>query len=428
MDELSLNMFQRLVRSWEAVHPYNAAQALKLSGAPDQTAINAAWHRSLAAFGLGRVRASGSSFGYEILNGDAHRFPVGSLSIGTSLQTHLSAALNQPFHDENEPPLRPFFIPLDGAYYLGLTYRHWIADSASIRLLLREWCARLIDPALAAENPPRLGREGYWDLYGPRRGRLRVDQAILSLFRSHMRFRTVQKVHMVGAADFPMRVLLRELPFGAIGAVRLAARRRGATVGDVLQAALAVACHRHVPLQRRPQRRDIAIGNIVDLRKHSDRDLSNAFGFYLGFTHVACRRQDMGDFDRVLRSVSQQNSARRRDGIAQHSLGALIAGLVAERLGKPRNVYRLYRKEIPMAAGLSNVNLDGSWPEKIYPDPLLQYIRVSPTGPMAPLVLTTTTLRSQMQIALTYRSGLFSELDAERVSDTVIELISRLSP
>jgi hypothetical protein len=424
MDVLSLNMFQRLVRSWEAVHPYNAAQVLKLSGQPDPAAITGAWHRSLAAVGLGRVRANGACFGYEILNGEADRYPVRTLPPGTSLEFHLSNALNQPFDNVDEPPLRPFLIPLDGAFYLGLTYRHWIADSASIRLLMREWCARLLDPKLAAPNPPRIAQQGYWDLYGSRRGQLRIDQAVLSLFRSHMRFRTVQKVHMLGAGDFPVRVSIRELPFAAINALRLAARRRGATVGDALQAALAIACHRQVPLQRRPDRRDIAIGNIVDLRSHADCDLSNTFGFYLGFTHVACRRQDMNDFDRVIQSVSQQNNARRRDGVAQHSVAALIAGLVAERLGKPRNVYRLYRKEIPMAAGLSNVNLDGSWPERLCPTPLLQYIRVSPTGPMAPLVLTTTTLRSHMQMAITYRSGLLSEEDADRVGKTVVALVT----
>src|SRR5665213_913153 len=228
MDALALNMFQRLVRSWEAVHPYNAVQVLKLSGQPDFATINGAWHRSLAAAGLGRVRANCTSFGYEILNGEADRYPVRSLPPGTSLESHLSDALNEPFDDEDEPPLRPFLIPLDGAFYLGLTYRHWIADSASIRLLIREWCARLLAPELAAPNPPRIAQEGYWDLYGARRGQLRVDQAILGLFRSHMRFRTVQKVHMLGTGDYPMRVLIRELPFGAVNALRLAARRRGA--------------------------------------------------------------------------------------------------------------------------------------------------------------------------------------------------------
>ena len=81
-----------------------------------------------------------------------------------------------------------------------------------------------------------------------------------------------------------------------------------------------------------------------------------------------------------------------------------------------------------MAAGLSNVNLNGSWPERLCPTPLLQYIRVSPTGPMAPLVLTTTTLRSHMQMVMTYRSGLLSEDDAERVGETVVELVAGLAP
>ena len=419
------NMFQRLVRSWEAVHPYNAAQVLKLSGIPNPRAINDAWHASMETLGLGRVRANGHTFGYEILNGDAHRYPVRMLPAGQCLAGHLSEALNIPFDDPREPPFRPYLLlgPADQppSFHLGVVYQHWVADSVSIRMLMREWCARLYDTAPPVPPPTRLEDAGYWDLYGPRHGQLEIDRGILNLFRSYIRFRTVQKVCMTGVGDYPVRVMLRELPAGLADALRQSARRLGINVGDALLAALAHASYRHLPLQRRPSRRDIAIGNIIDLRAHSPRDLSDAFGLFLGFAHVVCSRNDLKDFPRLLRSVTLQNRAHRRDGMAESSLAWMMAALVAQRFVKPKDIYRFYRKEIPLAAGLSNVNLSGSWAQRLQGGPLLDYVRVSPTGPMVPLVLSVTTLGSQMSLAMTYRPALLDEAGAAEMARMVID-------
>lgn len=422
-----LNMFQRLVRSWEAVHPYNAAQALKLSGTANPRAINDAWYASLAALGLGRVRAEGQNFGYEVLNGEADRYPLRLLPAGTSLAAHLSDALNTPFDDPHEPPFRPFLIPGDGVFHLGVVYQHWVADSVSIRMLLREWCGRLFDRSLCVSRPARPDRTGYWDICGGRQGRVEVDRGFLNLFRNYIRFRTVQKVCLTGVGDYPMRVVLRELPVGLIDGLQYAARKRGIKVGDVLLATLAQASHRHLPLQRRPGRRDVAIGNIVDLRSHAARDLSGTFGLFLGFNHVVCSRNALNDFPRLLRSVSLQTGAQRREGMAQSSLAWMIAALVAQRFVKAKDLYRFYRKEIPLAGGLSNVNLSGSWAQRLHPSPLLDYVRISPTGPMVPLVLSVTTLGSQMSLALTYRPALLDQAEAQEMAQTIIDRLAEVS-
>ena len=400
-----LNMFQRLVRSWETVHPYNAAQVLKLAGQPDARLIQKAWHDTLPALGLGRVRTNRRTFGYEMLNGEAERYPVRRLPPSSCLADYLTIEMNRPFDDPGEPPFRPFLSPGQGEFTLGVVYQHWVADSVSIRLLVREWCSRVSDPEKADPKPPALPRTGYWNLYAAREGKLSIDQAALGLFRNYIRFRTVQKVCMTGVGDYPVRVLLKELPIGVVDSLRTAARRLGVTVGDALLAALARACHLHLPLQRRPSRRDVAVGNIIDLRPHAGRDLSDTFGLYLGFSHVVCRREDLGNYDRLLRSVHLQNRARQRDGIAQASLAWMMAALIAQHFSKPEKIYRFYRKEIPLAAGLSNVNLEGSWAEQLHPSMVRDYVRISPTGPMAPLALSTTTLGSKMSLAADVSSG-----------------------
>ncbi len=118
--------------------------------------------------GLGRVRVEGPRFQHVTLNGELMRYPLRVLPPGTQLAEHLSIEINRPFDDAAEPPFRPFMLEAaDGTTTLGLTYQHWVADSAAVRLLLREWFVRLFDPARARPSRFRQPSEGYWRLFGP---------------------------------------------------------------------------------------------------------------------------------------------------------------------------------------------------------------------------------------------------------------------
>ncbi|MDB5356952.1 MAG: Condensation domain protein [Phycisphaerales bacterium] len=423
----ALNVFQRLVRTWDAVYPYNAAQVLKLRGRADASAVNTAWQRAMAGMGLGSVRVVGVEAHFTQLNGQADRFSVRVLPAGTSLEDVLTEGLNRPFDDPEEPPFRPFLIQESDSFYFGVVYQHWVADSVSIRLLLREWCLRLQDVTHAPMDAVRHPSDGYWKLFGSRHGELRIDQAALGVFRSHMRFRRVLKVQTAGKDDYPVRVMLHALPDGAIDALRLNARAQGVTVGDVLLAAIAEACQRHLPVQRRPRRRDLAVGNIVDLRPHARGHLDETFGLFLGFAHVFCTPSDLRDWPRLLKSVANQNRTHARRGVAQSSAAWMLAASTVQKLVPNDKLYHFYRKEIPLAAGLSNVNLNGTWVDTVHPDPLLEYLRISPTGPMAPLAFSTTTLGSRLQIAMTYRQALLTNQAAEEMAKCVIDRLKSVA-
>src|SRR4051794_194400 len=81
---MPLNVFQRLVLQWERIHPYNAAQVLKLAGRPDGAALTRAWQDTLNTLSLGRVRRRGTRFAHEAINGELERWPVQMLSGETS--------------------------------------------------------------------------------------------------------------------------------------------------------------------------------------------------------------------------------------------------------------------------------------------------------------------------------------------------------
>src|SRR5947209_1934765 len=110
MNDVSLNLFQRIVRTWDAVHPYNAAQVVRIEGRMDPAVAGDAWAGALRTMGLGRVRVTEKSFRHEILNGEMQRFPVRKVPADVALEHVLSEELNRPFDDPDEPPFRPFLL------------------------------------------------------------------------------------------------------------------------------------------------------------------------------------------------------------------------------------------------------------------------------------------------------------------------------
>src|SRR4051794_13422334 len=67
MEWARLNVFQRLTRQWDSLHPYNAAQAMKLAGDPDMHLLQREYEATLRELGLGRTRVRGRKFRWEAL-------------------------------------------------------------------------------------------------------------------------------------------------------------------------------------------------------------------------------------------------------------------------------------------------------------------------------------------------------------------------
>jgi hypothetical protein len=420
MKTLPLNIFQKLMRRWDKVHPYNAAQVMQIAGMADRAAWEAGWRSALAGSGLGAVSVQRNRYGFVSLNGHAVDHTVRFSSLG--LDELISAEMNRSFDDPDEPPFRPFVIQESGYFYAGLVYQHWLADSASIRLLMREWFLRVYDPGVVSK-PLALETRGYWDTVGPGRSGWGLTESILDMTRRHVRLRRVQKIDSTALSDHTTRFRLIQTKPGLIAQLRSAARRRDVKVNDLFLAALTEACSEHVPLQRRSNRRDVAVGSVVDLRPYGPANLANTFGLFLGFTNVICQPEDLADFDRLLFAVAKQTRLQKSTGVAPASLIWMGAAMLIGSLSRPDELYHFYRKELPLAGGISNVDLSKTWVADYQPGPLMDYIRVSPTGPMTPLVVTTTTLGERFHIGMTYRTGLIS---ADRADGVASAFLARL--
>jgi hypothetical protein len=84
----------------------------------------------------------------------------------------------------------------------------------------------------------------------------------------------------------------------------------------------------------------------------------------------------------------------------------------------PRARATFFQRGAPLVAGLSNVNLTGSWIEQ---SETTEYRRIGPTGPIVPMVLVLTTLRGQMSMDVTFRTAAFSPAEARRLVDDIID-------
>jgi hypothetical protein len=169
------------------------------------------------------------------------------------------------------------------------------------------------------------------------------------------------------------------------------------------------------------------MGTIVDLRPSARADLSDTFGMFLGFTTTLCRPDELLDWPRLLATVASQGKSHKHSAQPQASFLRMAAALAAGRFMSRERTINFYRKRAPFAGGTSNVNVTDTWAAEYHPAPLLEYVRVSPTGPMMPLVFSTTTLARKLNLCLTRRSAIVSEALADQVLDTMFERLNRIA-
>lgn len=414
MNRVPLNVFQKTQRLWETFHPYNAAQVMHLAGEAELPRIAEGFVRVLQTLGLGFVVTDGETYGFHEAGATASTANVflvrprdqdDDRSAIERLMSHLSREMNRHFSaaDGATQPFRPFVVRDRDSYHVGLVYQHWVADSVSIRLLMREWLLSILRRPAARTTPLRLARRGMLHHFGPgSAGWSAVGAAAGTLaFASRMKaVRRVSRMSLPGA----VAVHYRRLPDGLITPLKRYARRHGATVGDVFTAAAVMACAAHGaggPTQRRP---DLAFGSIVDLRARSTAIPGDVFGLFLGFVATAYRAGELRRFENALAAAARQSRFARATRAAEAGQVRLAIGLQLAKRLSPDQLREFYRKRFPLSGGLSSVNLANTWQAEFHPAPLLQYLRVSPTGPLMPVVFTPTTLGDTLHVCCTVRS------------------------
>lgn len=421
LEPTRFNVFQRVLRHWDAMHPYNAAQILHLRGTPDIDLLTQRWNQTLHALGIGAVHVNGRRFWIDRPNGEVQPLCTPDMT----LDAFMTEEMNRPFPPTGGMPFRPFIIRQNGSYLAGVVYHHWVADSASVRMIMREWFVRCFDPAQARETRVPIATRGYWHYFGPSAAQWEFDKSFMTSASWFSRFRRVRRIESPGVHDFTMRFTLHPFPDGSVDAIRAAAHEQGVTVNDFFLAAMAQACDRYVPAIHMFRRHDLALGTIVDLRTRGKNEVGDAFGLFLGFTSVFVRPHELQNFSRMLKSIHRQTHMHKAMHVPESSMLRMAGGLIFHRIfgDNTKKLVEFYRKRFPLCAGISNVNLNGSWVQRYHPDPVLEYIRVSPTGPMMPVVFTTTTLGDQSHFGLSTRDSIVPPDDAQKLADLFREIV-----
>ena len=420
-----LNIFQRCIRVWEETHPYNAAQILHIQGTPDLQKLTDTWNDALASSGLGAARVDGRHFCYE----SPPRQELTIVEPSQGLEAHITQEINRPFANvtratRNQPcttmPFRPFLLSHGDSFHLGVMYQHWVADSISLRMLLKEWFCRLYDPASATSNPLQVPHGGFWRYFGPGPGNWSLSKGAFTLARSMSQFKSARRLHELND-DHRVACSIHRIPDGMIDDLLQIARRRKMTLNDLFLAALAKACDEHGAAPPNADRPDLALGSIVDLRSMSTENLENTFSLFLGFTAVVAPASLLADRDRLIDHIAHQNARQKQHKAAHTSMLRMTVGYAQGIFLSQKQLASFYRNYLPFSGGISNVNMNRSWPAHYHPTPLLDYLRVAPTGPMVPLVIAITTIGKKFSFVLTRRTSLVDANRGHALADTFIE-------
>jgi NRPS condensation-like uncharacterized protein len=403
-----VNDFQQLMRQWTALAPYNAGHVIRVSGAPDLERWRAALTAVLSTLGITE--------------------PV-LIELSTlKLDKKIIQELNCPFVP-GTLPLRAFVMAdQQDSHLLGVIYDHWFADSPSLRAFMQRV---FMHYSGSEENLPLLRLAGDNELEHSGFG----FRPAVSCVRSYLRHRRAYRVHLRDPLDFGTSFFSTRFPNGAVDQIRAFAKKHAATVNDVFLAAASHALGKFTAEQRksepnpRAKRDRIAIATAVDLKPLSGRNLDDVFGFFVGYFTIVHDHPEMRPLPELVAATARETSSGKSAARAlEFTWGLRVARWIWDWSSRPRFKAQFFQKGLPFLAGISNVNLSGSWADQVKMPQggqamVLDYFRISPVGPLVPLVFTLTTIRDRLSLCVTYRPTAFSQNQAERI---VTELVERL--
>lgn len=438
-----LNPFQLLMRRWADLHPYNAGQVMEVSGSPDRERWKAAIESTLADMGLGVPRFSHK-------DRIAHFTPPAEISVDQSaecLQTFFNEELNRPFA-AGDVPIRFCTLPAGDApepsHYLAAVYDHWIADSRGMRELM----ARIFERYQHPERPSRLApltleAPGFAGLFRQHTGRLTRTRAIRESLKNVWRQRHGFRVNIADPLDFTSRFQISRLPDGLIDNVYRFSKANGGSVNDTFLAALGQTMgdwtHHERTTRKRKffhfRRQQIGLGTIVDIRDAAAEPLDRVFNLYLSSYVVLLKDAEKRGATELTREIAQQTAQLKKSFATVKGFWALaMARFWWDLYASNRYRSQLLHKTVPVVAGISNVNMTHSFfdvQDADAQDPTapkcLDYIRISPTGPLLPLVFTLTTLRNRLTLCITYRTTSFTDQQATALGEDFTKRLSNLT-
>ena len=429
-----LNAFQRVMLQWSELHPYNAAHTYRLSGPPNLQSLQQAIREAFDHNGLGVAEIDPDGVWYrhepdESPHPAKIEWVVGDEPPEDRLAAHLGRELNRPFE---RPRCRPFrFSVVDAgprSHYVSLIYDHWAADSVGARLVMRHVLGRYLGLDIPAnEEPLDLYPGTYREVFADRLQGHHLAGPMLRSIRSWLDNRSTWRVAFASAQQMAVGYALYGVRPGTVSKVRQFARQNEVSVNDVFLAAL---CRAMAPfLPRRSSKagsHDMTLGTIVDTRADASEDLGESLGTFLGYYLVRVAGDGNIGLDELTRRIAAATRVKKqRRSYLDSAVNLRVASAIWPHL-KPESRLHFARRALPLTAGISNVQLRGTWIERQGANRILDFHRAVSNGPALPLVLSPTTIRDQMNVAVSYRVTGFSQSKIDGIMQSFVEQLETL--
>jgi hypothetical protein len=411
-----LNHFQEVMAHWEAAHPYNAAQVVRLSGRVDIPLLREAIQTACREAGVGAL----------VLHDDRRRYrydPAGHIPLeeialddfhADALRRALTESLNARFPEGPHHPIRWSILEDRGAdcFFLVTVWRHLAADEMSVRLLLR----RVLNQYYGTRHPedarpftmlpPRLARPS-WSRHR------HLSQAVALVRAAWLRLavRKVYRFKETGIRGEGTHIHLASLPTGLAGQLVTWCRLHRVTTNDLFLAVLGkVLARSTVHARASTSKRSLGLATAVSLRRLAPQALAQSFSVLVGHWVTFLHRPD-AELPALLRQIAVQTRAEkgaRRFALAPWAFTLLV---LISRWSPFRHDGRWYEKMYRLSGGVSNVKASLEW----FGDAgrhLREYYLVSPPGPAVPLVVASATLGDSVGLSLVARDAALSVADA----------------
>jgi NRPS condensation-like uncharacterized protein len=403
------------MRRWAALGPYNAGHVMRVSGAVDLERWRTAITAVLREAGFEKCQES---------------------SIAPSpheLEATIARELNTPFAP-GDCPLRAFVISKESdSHFLGVIFDHWFADSYSVRLLMQQFFLSYQRPNRdPGASPIRFATGEASDILGKSRNVFSGIGALFACVRSYLHHRRAHRINLRNPLDFRADFLLIDFPDGVIDRVRAVARNCAATVNDVFLAATAqVLGVRTADARSRSKRNRLGLATAVDLRPLVGEALDGMFGFFLSYFTLVLERPEEVPLPTLAAEIARETGAiKSRAEPIRFILGLRIMRMIWDIFPGARRKAQLFPKTLPLMGGISNVNLTGSWMEQRElasgKPQVIDYLRISPVGPLLPLVFTLSTIGNRLSLGVTYRTTAFSRADAEQIAKDFVDVLLKI--
>jgi len=435
------SVFQRVMRQWAGIHPYNAVHVFRFEGQADIDQLADSIERTWQAFDFGTASIRKNQYHFSRPEGERPEIEI--IEPGEdptqTLNTHLGDQLNYRFPTQNYSPVRFSVMQEATCHYLCVTYDHWICDGVAIRILLRPiicgYCGDSEYESLDADGLMEDGKN--ISFYPPtyrkayRKYFSQKFQRLSQWWRYILANNVTIQVPSRNKNNMHAEYLSREFSSETFQSMMDGAKQHGVTVHDLFLAAITRACMPYLPARLvRRKRRRMGIGSIVNTRDLTDTPVDNAIAVYLGYfiTHSRADQADtLGGLAQIIAkktSVVKENKAYLNTAIGM-KIQCLLWPMIP-----PFAKAGFMRNSLPLSAGISNSFVKDDWMIALRDSSqrrLLSYFRASPTGPIIPISFAPTTMAGSLHMGVTWRPSCFDRGTIEKIAASIENDLSNVS-